>query len=162
MSNPDYQIHSARLTSVSVGAMITIAIVVSINIGDTMSKAWAEHGAWQFTLPPLAWLLPLYPCFAALNRLRQVLARCAEGQVFTERNGTEIKMIGLFAIATILLMTLVAPAAYAWLHPQWHAWWVVDVEPGDSAALILASVLWLFGWFIERGVQLQAENESFV
>ncbi len=71
MSNPDYQIQSARLTSVSVGAMITFAIVVSINIGDTMSKAWAEHGAWQFTLPPLAWLLPLYPCFAALNRLRR-------------------------------------------------------------------------------------------
>ena len=162
MSNPNYQIHCARLSSVAVGAIIAVAIAVSINIAGAMNEAWAEYGAWEFTLPPLAWLLPLYPCFAALNRLSQMLARCAEGHVFTAQNGTEIKMIGLFAIATILLMTLVAPAAYAWLHPQWHALWVIDVEPGDSASLFLSFVIWTFGWLIERGVQLQAENESFV
>ena len=162
MSSPKYQIHCARLSSVAVGAMITIAIVVLINIAGAMNEAWAEYGSWKFTLPPLAWLLPLYPCFAALNRLSQVFGRCADGHVFTAQNGFEIKMVGLFAIVAILLMSLVAPAIYAWLHPLWDALWVIDVEPGDSTSLFLAFVIWMFGWLIERGVQLQAENESFV
>lgn len=157
-----YKNRCAYTGAMALAAMVLISIIMTIAIldvtlGDYLSNQFTYH-----SLAPLAWLIPIYPCFAALNRLKNTLYRFSEGELFTYKNAEDIKFIARNAITTVLLMVFIVPGIHAIVSYGWHGRWWIDLEPGDSGSLLLASVLWLFGWLVSEGTKLQSENKSFI
>ncbi|PCH61788.1 MAG: hypothetical protein COC19_04205 [SAR86 cluster bacterium] len=145
------------LVSMIIIAIVMTAAILEIMLGDYFKGEFSYH-----SLAPLAWLIPIAPCFAALNRLKNMLFRFAEGELFTHRNAEDIKYIASKAMITVVLMVFLVPGLYAVISYGWTGSWWIDLEPGDSGALLLASVLWLFGWLVAEGTKLQSENKGFI
>ena len=85
-------------------AMVLISIIMTIAILDVILGDYLDNQFAYHSLAPLAWLIPIYPCFAALNRLKNMLFRFSEGELFTFKNAEDIKFIARNAIITVLLM----------------------------------------------------------
>jgi hypothetical protein len=91
-----------------------------------------------------------------------MLHRFSEGEVFSHKNSGDIQFIAFNAIITILLKVFVVAGLYAFIRFGWDGTWWIELEPGDSASILLASVLWLFGWLVTEGEKLQSENKNFI
>ena len=164
MTNPStvYKKRCASTGVIALVAMVFISITMTFAILDVILGDYLDNQFTYHSLAPLAWLIPIYPCFAALNRLKNMLFRFSEGELFTFKNAEDIKFIARNAIITVLLMVFIVPGIHSIVSYGWHGRWWIDLEPGDSGSLMLASVLWLFGWLVSEGTKLQSENKSFI
>ena len=158
----DFQKRCTVTANMALAAMVLISIILTAAILDVALGDYFDNEFTYHSLAPLAWLIPIYPCFAALNRLRNMLHRFSEGELFGHANSSDIKFIASNAIITMMLKVFVVPGIYAIVSYGWDGRWWIELEPGDSASILLASVLWLFGWLVSEGYKLQSENKSFV
>lgn len=158
----DFQKRCTVTANMALAAMVLISVILTAAILDVALGDYFDNEFTYHSLAPLAWLIPIYPCFAALNRLRNMLHRFSEGELFSQANSSDIKFIVSNAIITMMLKVFVVPGIYAIVSYGWDGRWWIELEPGDSASILLASVLWLFGWLVSEGYKLQSENKSFV
>lgn len=102
----------------------------------------------------LAFLIGLY----LLNRVRQ-------GQLFDLRSAQTIRLLGAtLAAAMIADQMFHAVDAYliTWQNaagPEPIRW---AYDPSDLKTLIMAVILFLFGWVMQKGIEVAQENEAFV
>ena len=157
-----FQVRSAQI---GVIALVAIVLITCIMTAEILYRFVNDYNNGQFTrysLAPLSWLIPLYPCFLALLKLRRVMFRFAEGEVFSLVNATDLRSVGTNAMITVAMMVFLVPGIYEVIGGDWSGGWRIDLEPGDLASLFLSWVVWLFGRLISEGAKLQSENESFV
>lgn len=93
-----------------------------------------------------------------------LLNRVRRGLVFTETTANGIRALGLM-LGFTMLIDQVFQAFDPWLITRFNAEphpvrWVYD--PSDIKSLVMAAILFLFGWVMRESIAVERENREFV